>query len=166
MRTARARCRSARPFRACSPYYTEYTRLGGVKRPRPLQPEELTLRDLEMAVMDARTHAAQIYQDVFAEYSAMADHNRSLQPTWVEEAREAAHRHQEMVVADLELKVEQAPETASDEFLYQDKAEAERELAAARQIQEKIPPVLTEEDLQQRVWNPLPYRRYRGADEE
>lgn len=31
---------------------------------------------------------------------------------------------------------------------------------------EKIPPVLAEEDLRQRVWNPLPYQRYRGADKE
>ena len=148
------------------PYYTEYTRLGGSRRPHPLKPEELTLRDLESAALDARIHAGQIYQDVFAEYSAMADLNRSLQPAWVEEAREAARRHQAMVVSDLEVKVAQAPETASDEFLYQDKAEAERELAAARQMLEKIPPVLAEEDLRQRVWNPLPYQRYRGADKE
>lgn len=148
------------------PYYTEYTRLGGSRRPHPLKPEELTLRDLESAALDARIHAGQIYQDVFAKYSAMADLNRSLQPAWVEEAREAARRHQAMVVSDLEVKVAQAPETASDEFLYQDKAEAERELAAARQMLEKIPPVLAEEDLRQRVWNPLPYQRYRGADKE
>ena len=67
--------------------------------------------------------------------------------------------------ADLEEKLTQAPEQASDEFMYQDKAEVERELAAARQVLEQIPPALTDEDLQQRAWNPLPYHRYRGADE-
>lgn len=148
------------------PFYTEHTRLGGVKRAQSLAPEELTLRDLEAAVMDARTNATQIYQDVFTEYSALADHNRNLQPVWVEAARETARQHQQMVIADLEVKVSQAPEEASDEFMYQDKAEAQRELAAARQMLEQVPPVLTAEELQQRVWNPLPYHRYRGADKE
>lgn len=148
------------------PYYTGYTRLGGPRRAQALTADELSVRDLEAAALDARTNTTQIYQDIYAEYTALGDHNRSLQPAWVEEAREAARKHQSMMIADLEEKVAQAPEQASDEFMYQDKAEAERELAAAQQMQEKIPPALTEEELQQRVWNPLPYPRYRGAEEE
>ena len=39
-----------------------------------------------------------------------------------------------MVVENLEEKVNKAPDEASDEFLYQDKGEAERELEVARKI--------------------------------
>lgn len=147
------------------PFYNEYARLGGSKRAQPLRAEELTIRDLEAASLDVRANASQIYQDVFAEYSALADHNRNMQPVWVMAAREALQQQQAMVIADLEEKASQAPEEASDEFMYQDKAEAERELTAARQLLAEIPPVPTEDNLQQRVWNALPYHRYRGADD-
>lgn len=148
------------------PWYTRYSRFGGALRPRALQPDELTLRDLELATLDVRSHAHQIYQDVYGEYSALGDYNRQLQPEWVSAAREAMHREQDMVIQDLEEKVTQAPNTASDEFMYQDRAEAERELAAAQQLRREIPSPVTAEGLQSRVWNPLPYHRYRGADDE
>lgn len=147
------------------PFYSEYTRLGGSKREHPLKAEELSIRDLEAAALEVRANANKIYQDVFAEYSALADQNQSVQPAWIMAAREALRQQQAMVVADLEEKVTQAPEQASDEFMYQDKAEAERELAVAQQLLEEIPPALTPESLQQRVWNPLPYHRYLGADD-
>jgi sulfate adenylyltransferase len=147
------------------PFYSEYTRLGGSKRAQPLAAEELTVQDLEAATLDVRANASQVYQDVFAEYSALADHNRNMQPAWVMAAREALQQQQAMVIADLEEKASQAPEQASDEFMYQNKAEAERELAAARQLLAEMPPVLTADNLQQRVWNALPYHRYRGADD-
>lgn len=70
-----------------------------------------------------------------------------------------------MVVEYLEEKVERAPETASDEFMYQDKEEAEIELEVAKQILNETPPSLREEQLEKRVWNRLPYHRYRGSDE-
>ncbi len=50
--------------------------------------------------------------------------------------------------------------------MYQDKAEAQRELEVAKKILGDIPAGLTEEDLKYRVWNILPYHRYRGSDEE
>ena len=71
-----------------------------------------------------------------------------------------------MVIRDLESKVKQAPDEASDEFMYQDKAAAEKELEVAKKIMNDIPPALRAEDLSYRVWNPLPYKRYRGSDEE
>src|SRR5690625_1972227 len=147
------------------PIYSEYTRLGGSKREQPLKAEELSILDLEAAALEVRANANKIYQDVFAEYSALADQNQSVQPAWIMVAREALRQQQAMVVADLEEKVTQAPEQASDEFMYQDKAEAERELAVAQQLLEEIPPALTPESLQQRVWNPSPYHRYLGADD-
>src|SRR5699024_9719089 len=95
-----------------------------------------------------------------------ADTNRSLQPEWLTEAREDMRRHQEMVIEDLEDKVRLASDSASDEFMYQDKAEAERELDVARRILEEMPSTLSAESVGYRVWNPLPYHRYRGDDEE
>ena len=153
-------------IKAMFPHYLEYTRLGGPKRERPLKPEELTMRDLELAVLDARLNADRIYRDISDEYNALADTNRDLQPEWIMYAREAAAAQQRMVIADLEEKVEQAPETASDEFMYQNKEEAQKELEVARKILDDIPSPLREEQISYRTWNPLPYRRYRGDDSE
>ena len=156
----------AKVIRSMYPYYLDYSRLGGSKRQQPLLEENLTVLDLESATLDARQHATDIYNDVYAEYSALLDHNRSLQPTWQEDARAALHAQQERIIRDLEEKLVQAPEIASDEFMYQDRAEVERELAVARQLLEKIPPSLSAEDLAQRTWNALPYKRYRGASND
>nr|WP_309503094.1 sulfate adenylyltransferase [uncultured Roseovarius sp.] len=147
------------------PYYRERTRLGGPLRVEPLQAEDLTTRDLEAASLDARANASGIYQDIYNEYSSLTDHNPHLQPTWIVEARAALQSHQEMVLSDLQEKVALAPEEASDEFMYQDKQEAERELNAARKLLEGTPPVPDNANSDGLVWNPLPYQRYRGADE-
>ena len=148
------------------PWYVGYSRLGGAPRPEPLDPAALTVRDLELATLDARSHSGQIYSDVYDEYLAQGDHNLALQPAWREAARESLRRGQQQVVADLEEKLAQAPEEASDEFMYQDRAEAERELEQARRQLEEIPPALDEQARQSRVWNPLPYRRYLGVDDD
>lgn len=148
------------------PFYLESTGIGGQKRKESLQIEELTIRDLQAAIQDVREHADQIYRDIFDEFSYVTDLNREIQPAWKNAARDAIHKQQEMVIADLEEKVSQAPETASDEFMYQDKAEAEKELAVARQILTDIPVSIDKESIEYRVWNPLPYKRYRGNDEE
>ncbi|KXH81843.1 sulfate adenylyltransferase [Sporosarcina sp. HYO08] len=147
------------------PFYLERTRLGGRKRHTPLSVEELTNLDLEAANLDVRTNADRIYRDVFEEYSSVGDINRDLQPEWIADARESLRVQQEMVIQDLEEKVAQAPAAASDEFLYQDKEEAQRELDVAKKILEDIPKVITEERFQERVWNVLPYERYLGSDE-
>ena len=70
------------------------------------------------------------------------------QPRWRTEAREAICQTAKMVIEDLEEKVKQAPEIASDEFMYQDRNEAERELEVARKIKQDIPPLLRKEDVQ------------------
>ncbi|TXL65689.1 sulfate adenylyltransferase [Cerasibacillus terrae] len=148
------------------PFYLENTSLGGTNRKNPLKVEELTIDDLQRAIMDVRLNANNIYNDIYKEFAYVTDINRSLQPEWITEARETLQFQQESVVADLEEKIEQAPEKASDEFMYQDKAEAQRELEVAKKILDDIPAGLTEEDLKYRVWNILPYHRYRGSDEE
>lgn len=50
--------------------------------------------------------------------------------------------------------------------MYQDRAEVERELAAAKQLLGEIPANLSLEALDARAWNQTPYHRYRGADED
>ncbi|WP_342504719.1 sulfate adenylyltransferase [Sporosarcina sp. FSL K6-2383] len=147
------------------PFYLERTRLGGRKRITPLTVEELTNLDLEAANLDVRTNADRIYRDIFDEFSSVGDVNRSLQPEWIADARESMRVHQEMVIQDLEEKVTQASATASDEFLYQDKEDSRSELDVAKKILADIPKVLTDEHFQERIWNLLPYHRYRGSDE-
>lgn len=148
------------------PYYLEYTGLGGSPRHVPLKVEDLTLEDLEAAVRDVREHAGLVYEDVYDEYTSILDRNRSMQRGWKDEARDAFRQRQERLIADLEVKLENAPDTASDEFMYQDRAEVERELTAARALLEEIPSNLTQDSLDARAWNQTPYQRYRGADEE
>ncbi|MCY1404995.1 Sulfate adenylyltransferase [compost metagenome] len=155
----------AKVIQSMFPFYTRYTRLGGAPRKHPLAPEALTIRDLELACQDVRSHAGDIYDGVYSEYSAVVDHNRDLQPSWVTDARTALHLQQERLIGDLEEKLVQAPAQASDEFMYQDKTEVEKELDSARHLLEDIPGTTSAERLQTRTWNPLPYKRYRGADD-
>lgn len=148
------------------PYYLHSKGIGGSKRKQPLEVSELTIEDLEAAIKDVRANSDRIYKEIFDEFSYVTDHLRSVQPNWVAEARESITRQQEMVVENLKEKVERAMEKASDEFLYQDKSEAERELEVAERILEDIPAALSKAELEYRTWNPLPYKRYRGGDEE
>lgn len=148
------------------PFYTKYTRLGGTLRPHPLDPSTLTVRDLEVATADAREHATTIFDEVYREYSDLLDHNRSLQPTWLDDTRAELKSLQTRLINDLEEKLKQAPETASDEFMYQDKAEVERELEVAKRLLQEIPKSVCAESMTKRTWNVLPYQRYRGADKE
>lgn len=153
-------------IRSMYPYYMTYNRLGGAKRRFPLKEEDLRVSDLEAATLDARKHATDIYADVYTEYSSLLDHNRTIQPTWQEDARINLRAQQQRIISDLEEKLAQAPETASDEFMYQDKAEVERELAVAYKLLEEIPVSLCPDALGKRTWNVLEYKRYRGADND
>lgn len=148
------------------PFYMEASRIGGELLEVPREVEELDIRDLKAAMLDVRSNANSIYADVYESFSFNADTNRSVQPQWRSEARQAMRRHQIMVIEDLEEKVRQASENASDEFMYQDKVEAERELDVAKQILEDMPAPLLSDHVEYRTWNPLPYHRYRGNDEE
>ncbi|WP_246231632.1 sulfate adenylyltransferase [Sporosarcina jiandibaonis] len=147
------------------PFYLDRVRLGGRKRATPLTVEELTNLDLENVNLDVRSNADRIYREVFEEFTNVGDTNRNLQPEWVADARDAVRSQQQMVIQDLEEKIVQAPVVASDEFMYQDKEEAERELEVAKKILADMPKVLRSEDIEYRSWNLLPYNRYRGSDE-
>ena len=144
------------------PFYLEYTRLGGEKLETPRKVEDLTIQDLETVLRDVRANASLIYQDVYDEYSSHLDRSRALQPVWREDVREQLRFAQERLLEELEHKVATAPETASDEYMYQDKAEAQRELEAAKRLFEELPVSISDEARQQRSWNPMPYERYRS----
>lgn len=147
------------------PYYLERTRLGGPKRDQPLTIEELNNRDLEAVITDVRMNSDRVYKEIYEEFTSVGDTNRDVHPDWIVAARESMRSQQQMVIEDLEEKVQLAADVASDEFMYQDKEEAQQELEVARKIVEDMPPILHNEDLQYRKWNPLPYHRYRGSDE-
>ncbi|MDC1541890.1 sulfate adenylyltransferase [Candidatus Pseudothioglobus singularis] len=147
------------------PYYLHSSRIGGPKRNRPLEVEELTIEDLELAIRDVRENADRVYKGIFEEFAYVTDTLRSTQDEWVTEARENIKKQQEMVVESLKEKVDNAPEKASDEFMYQDRTEAERELEVAEKILDDIPKALDADKLKYRTWNSLPYERYRGSDE-
>lgn len=147
------------------PYYLDHTRLGGPPRTTALTADELTVRDLETANLDARANADRVYREVYREYSDLADHNAHMPEGWILETRAAQRRHLEMVIADLQEKVDLAEDETSDEFMYQNRAEAERELAAAKDLLACINPVRDIREVSARVWNPLPYRRYLGEDD-
>src|SRR5690554_1568643 len=148
------------------PYYLKLKKIGGQKRKTPLTIEELTNEDLEIVINDVRVNASRIYQDISDEFNSLGDINRSLQPNWIEEAREDIIAQQEMVIENLKEKVKRAPQQTSDEYMYQDKAEAQRELEVAEKILEDIPKPVKEKGFFYRVWNMMPYKRYRGDDEE
>lgn len=148
------------------PFYKNLKNLGGQKRKTPLTIEELTNEDLELVINDVRVNASRIYQEISNEFNNLSDMNRGLQADWITEAREALIEQQKMVIEDLKEKVKQAPNQASDEFMYQDKAEAQRELEVAEKILEDTPKPIHGNSFLYRVWNMLPYKRYRGGDEE
>lgn len=157
--------RPGKVIKSMFPYYLEYTRFGGPRRATPLDPDTLTHEDLAEVIRDVREHTSLIYNDVYDEYTSVLDHSRALQPQWAEEARDGLRAKQEQLICELEQKLALAPDEASDEFMYQDRAEVERELAAARQLLDDIPGNLSHEVLASRTWNATPYNRYRGADE-
>lgn len=144
------------------PFYMDYTRLGGEKLDAPRKVEDLTLQDLETALRDVRANASLIYQDVYDEYSAHLDQSPALQPVWREEVRDQLRSAQEKLLDELEQKVANAPATASDEYMYQDQAEAQRELKAANRLLEELPVKVSDHARRQRSWNPMPYQRYRS----
>jgi len=151
--------------RGMFPHYLNHERLGGQKRSTPADVSELTEADLLRANQDVRENADRIYRDIYAEYSYAGEVIRDLQPDWVTKARDTMRSQQEMVISDLREKVEQAPDSASDEYMYQDAKEAARELEVAEKILSDLPGSLHAEELAYREWNPLPYSRYRGDDD-
>lgn len=142
------------------PFYLTNKGIGGPKREKPLNPDDLTNADLEAAIANVRNNGDFVYKQTYDEFAASADLNHDVRPPWIDEARAEIRRHQEMVIRNLEEKVANAHEETSDEFMYQDRAEAEKELEVAKKIFEETPPPLNEEKTNYRVWNIAPYGNY------
>ncbi|WNK18781.1 sulfate adenylyltransferase [Halomonas piscis] len=142
------------------PFYLTHRGIGGPRRETPLNPDDLTNDDLNAAIADVRANGDLVYRQTYDTYTQSADINRSVQPAWVDETRAYMRKHQQMVVDNLEEKVAIAPEESSDEFMYQDREEAEKELAVARRVLEELSVPVDEEKTRERVWNIAPYDSY------
>src|SRR5690625_4855389 len=135
------------------PYYLTHIGIGGRKREQPLDPQDLTKDDIEIIMLDIQNNAGLIYKQTAQEYARAPDINRARQPAWVDKAHEDVRTEQERVIRTLEEKVANASENASDEFMYQSRAEAQKELDVARKILAETGEPITEEDTADRVWN-------------
>ena len=96
-------------------------------------PDTLGERDLEAALLDARSHSDQVYADVFAEVAAAAELDRSLAERWRVEAREIMVDHQAGVVERLQDKLSQV-EGGEEELTGQTLGEIAEELRVAAEI--------------------------------
>ncbi|OLD63957.1 MAG: sulfate adenylyltransferase [Acidobacteria bacterium 13_1_40CM_2_68_5] len=143
------------------PSYLTHTRLGGPKRPQPLDPGTLNARDLEAALRDARDNASRVYERVYETFASLFDIERGADQTLQEEARRKAIAIQEELIEALEQKVAIAPGVVEDPYMYQDRGEAERELAVARRILDELRQGGAS-DFRARVWNQRPYGDYRS----
>ena len=143
------------------PSYLTHSRLGGPKRPQPLDPGTLNARDLEAALRDARDNASRVYERVYETFASLFDIERGADQTVQEVARRRAIAIQEELIEALELKVAIAPGVVEDAYMYQDREEAERELAVARRILDELRQGGTG-DFRARVWNQRPYEDYRS----
>src|SRR5699024_9594917 len=121
------------------PFYLKTSRLGGPQRKTPLEVEELSIRDLEAVMMDGRAHAHNIYEGRADEVRYLTDITRCIQREWISDTRDAVHSQHQKVIENVEEKVEQATEKASDEFMYQDKEGAKQGLEVSRKILNETP---------------------------
>src|SRR5207247_1700261 len=143
------------------PSYLTHTRLGGPKRPQPLDPKDVDSRDLEAALRDTRDNASRVYERVYETYASLFDIERGADLTLLEEARRRAIAIQEELIQALEQKVAIAPSAVEDRFMYQAREGEERELRVARQILDDLRRG-GDTDFRERVWNQHPYEDYRS----
>jgi sulfate adenylyltransferase len=142
------------------PSYLTHTRLGGARRPQPLDPGSLSSRDLEEALRDCRDNASRVYERVYETYASLFDIERGADSAVQDEARRKAIAIQEELIEALQEKVAIAPISVEDPYMYQDREEAERELRVARAILDDLRRG-GEAQWQERVWNQRPYDDYR-----
>ncbi|HEV8702985.1 MAG TPA: sulfate adenylyltransferase [Candidatus Polarisedimenticolia bacterium] len=143
------------------PSYLTHTRLGGPKRPQPLDPKSLNARDLEAALRDTRDNASRVYERVYETFATLFDIERGASSTLVDEARRKAIAIQEELIRALEQKLEIATESVEDPYMYQDRDEVARELEVARRILGELRGG-GDGDFRARVWNQRPYEDYRS----
>ncbi|MFQ6136884.1 MAG: sulfate adenylyltransferase [Candidatus Hydrothermarchaeales archaeon] len=143
------------------PFYLSHHRLGGYPRDQRLDPSTLTIHDLELALRDARESATRIYEDVYEEIAHFFDISRNIAARQKTEALAEAIERQKDLIAALEEKAKIAEERVHDPFMYQDKAEAERELEVAKRILDDFHRPIEPERFKERVWNPMEFEKYR-----
>jgi len=140
------------------PFYLVARRLGGRLRDKPAGWEDMTLRDVERALMDVRDNSDRILRDIARGAEQRYDVNRDMAAQWVDEAGDYGRERQFQVIKALEEKVAAADPDA-DNRMFQSKSEAERELTAAMYVYDS----LNSRGLDRRkiMWNPLKYDDYR-----
>ncbi len=140
------------------PFYLVAKRLGGNLRDKPLSWEDLKLQDVERALMDVRDNSDRILKDIARGSEQRFDTNRDMAARWVDEAGEYCRERQLQVIRALEEKLASADPNA-DNRMFQSKAEAEKELAAAKHVYDS----LNSRGLDRKkiMWNPLKYDDYR-----
>lgn len=142
------------------PFYLSHHKLGGQKRERRREIGEVGVADLEVALSDARRNASRIYDEIYQEFAHVLDISRNVADLHRDDALAAAVEGQEELVEVLREKVKASPEAVRDPFMYQDRAEAERELRVAERMLESLQRPVPPEGYQERIWNPLDYEDY------
>ncbi|MEE8167308.1 MAG: sulfate adenylyltransferase [Candidatus Hydrothermarchaeales archaeon] len=142
------------------PFYLTHQRLGGYPRREALDPKSLTVEDLRTALLDVRKNADKIYDGVYEGIAHYFDISRSIASRQRSETQEEAILRQKDLISALEEKVKVASEKVHDPFMYQDKAEAERELRVAKLILGDLQRPGPEE-FTSRIWNPMEFEAYR-----
>jgi sulfate adenylyltransferase len=140
------------------PFYLVAKRLGGKPREEPLKWEDMTLEDVERALMDVRDHADRILKDIALSTEQRFDMDRDMAAYWLDEAGDYRRERQQEVIRALEEKFASA-DPGADNRMFQSKSEAERELEAAKHVYE----CLDSKGLDNKkiLWNPLKYEEYR-----
>jgi len=118
------------------------------------------VRDIEVALKDVRENSSRIYNDIYQTLAHRFDTSRALENRQRTEALAEALKRQQHLVQMLEEKVDVAPETVPDPFMYQDKEEARKELEVARRILHDIQKPLEPDDFKHRIWNQMEYEKY------
>ncbi|MFQ6062579.1 MAG: sulfate adenylyltransferase [Methanosarcinales archaeon] len=144
------------------PFYLTHTRFGGYPRKEKLDPKKLTVDDLELALRDVRENSDKIYSDTYNEIVHYFGISRNIVTRQKTDALLESMERQRDLIKTLEEKVRVAEEKVSDPFMYQDKAEAMRELEVAKLILKEIQkPPLEPDAFKKRIWNPLKFEEYR-----
>jgi sulfate adenylyltransferase len=140
------------------PFYLVARRLGGKLRAKPLSWEDLTLEDVEHALTDVRDNSDRILRDIAHDTELHYDVNRDMAAQWIVEANEYCHERQGQVIKAIEEKVA-AADPKADNRMFQSRAEAEKELEAAKYVYENMNSKSF--DHKKILWNPLKYSEYR-----
>ncbi len=139
------------------PFYLVAKRLGGQLRDKPLSWEDLTLEDVERALMDVRENSDRILKDISRDIEYSMDVRRDIAPGWTADSADYVRERQHCLIKALEEKVKSADPNA-DNKMFQSKAEAEKELETAKTVFASIPEGRV--DNKKLIWNPLKYEEY------